>query len=313
MMKNKRILACLLCALLLLPLIGTGAFAATPVAPVTILIGHSSRTRAEFYGLDYYGQRDVTTLYSDITKLTFTSEGIAEIIEEGGVLYIRGLAEGTVGFSATSASHGELTGSLTVQDVSGRTDDVVFERAGGKSVVVPKQFELFTGQARSFYAQQAAFAIRSNDASVPTNTIATLGHDRDKIIVRSNKSGSFTLFVRDNLTGSTAACEVIVTNLQLNVEFNRDMKKALRVGETATARGTFSPALSEEQLSGARWISYSPDVASVDPKTGLITAHSPGIAEIFLYLPLTNRYYGLGIGHYDSVRGDVAYGVLVES
>lgn len=311
MSNAKRISACLLCALLFLSIPGPGALAAVQVAPVSIPVGRVGSEKAEFFGLFLNGEIDTNTRYSDITRITFGAPGIAEAFEGVDGLYIRGLAEGAVSFRAVSASAGVLTGTIVVYASESISGEAVFER-GDRSVVIPKTLELFSGQTYSFYAQSAAFAIESDDKSVPTRTLAVLGHNRDRIFIRTSEPGTLNLYVRDNPTGNVAVCKVIITDLQFQVDFARNMKIPLRVGETVTPSGKFLPAVTEEQLEKAQWISFNTDIASVDPATGVITAHSPGIAGIFLYLPLTDRYYGLGIGHYDEERGDVVYGVLVE-
>ncbi len=312
MSNVKRISACLLLALLFLSVRGgEGALAAVQVAPLSIPAGRVGSTKAEFLRLFPNGDIDMNTRYADITRITFGAPGIAEVVEGMDGVYIRGIAEGAVSFTAVSASAGVLEGTLVVYGIESQSGAAVFER-GENSVVVPKILELFTGQSYSFYAQAASFAIESEDKSVPTRDRAVLGHNRDRIIIRTNEAGIVNLYVRDNPTGDVAQCKVIVTDLQFRVDFGRDMKQPLRVGETVTARGRFIPAITAAQLKGARWISYNTDIASVDAVTGEITAHSPGIAGIFLHLPLTDRYYGLGIGHYDEDRGQVFYGVLVE-
>ncbi len=309
-MRNaKSISSCLILALILL--LAGGARAAVQVAPLSVTIGRVASVRAEFNRLFPNGDIDMNTRYTDITGVTFSAPGIAEAYEDNGVVFIRGLSEGIVGFTAISESAGALTGTLAVYALESQSGGVTFAR-GEKSIFIPKLLDLYTGQAYSFYADRASFAIESVDKSEPTHLRAVLGQNRERIYIRTRAPGEINLYVRDNLTGEVAMCKVIVSDLQFRADFDRDMKKPLRVGETVTPRGSFLPALTERQLKGARWISYNPDIASVDAKTGAITAHSPGIAGIFLYLPFTDRYYGLGIGHYDEARGQVVYGVLVE-
>lgn len=307
-MKSRRGIAAALalCALLFVAGGALAAPSASSVSPVSVKVG--AGIKAEFFGVFPDGRMDPDERYSDITELVFEKEGIAEAYTERGVVFIRGIAEGTVSFTATSASAGTLSGSMTVIAADGR-EDVTFKREGG-DIVVPARLQLYTGQAYAFPARQAAFAITSVDSDAPASETATLGYNRGSIVLNTQKPGLIRLYVRDNLANGVAACDVTVTDLTLSVKSNRDLSKPLKPGSSATLSGTFSPKLTDEQLKGAKWISFEPEIATVDPQTGTITAKRAGLARIFLYLPLTGRYYGIGVEHRYVGSGTVS-GVLV--
>ena len=121
----------------------------------------------------------------------------------------------------------------------------------------------------------------SGDGELTTAENVTVGYETQNLAYYTPAEPGLSIIKATSKDGQYSINFGVVSEPVLPESLTLETKNlTLSVGDTATVAATLTPEPSLAQHAQITWNSYNPEVASVDPETGLITANAAGYAYI---------------------------------
>ena len=233
-----------------------------PVINITLNETNKTINKGDSYQLT--ATFNPTNATNKIVNWSSSDPEVATVDVEGNV---RAVGGGTATITATSAENAEIKATCEV---------TVYVPVTGVKL---NKTELRVASGTSY---QLIATVEPEDA---TDNIVTWYTSNTGVIKNLDQNGRFTAgtvgkaIVRVYTFGDefNATCNVTVYTPVESVSIDNPPTE-LAVGDTVTLKATINPSWADEK--GVSWSSEKPEIISVDPSTGEITAHQVGEATI---------------------------------
>jgi uncharacterized protein YjdB len=199
-------------------------------------------------------------------NVTWTSDSpdVATVHPNSGL--VTAVSAGTATIRATTADGSNISATCTVTVVV-PVDNITVD---------PNTLTMYVGDTQTI--TPTIIPSNASDKSVTWSSDNTSVATVNNGIVTAVSSGSAIITARTN-NEHTATCTVVVEDvLTTDVSIDNAPADPMLVNDTITLTATVSPSNATNK--NVAWTSDSPDVATVDPNSGLVTAVGVGTATI---------------------------------